>query len=560
MSLHHRCGRAAVLLAALAGMFLAAVASAAPAAEPVVLQLKWRHQFQFAGYYAAQEKGYYREAGLDMHIVEADAGTDPVEEVVAGRAQYGVGSSALLLDRQKGQPVVALAAIFQHSPLLLLARATPGMNSIHDLAGKRLMLEPHAEELVAYLRKEGVPESLLKIVPHDLDRIDLDRADAASAYSTDEPYFLERAGVRYLGFSPRSGGIDFYGDNLFTSRRELAEHPARVAAFRAASMKGWKYAMQHPEEIADLILAKYSKRHSREHLLYEARQMVPLIQPALVEMGYMYPGRWRHIADTYAELGLLPRDFTLGDFLYDPEADRERDRRRLLLAMAIAVGIGVVCGGVALVFIRLNGKLKREIAARAATTAELEAKLAEIQALHASIEEMAVRDPLTGLHNRRHLDENFERELARAKREGRPLTLAVIDIDEFKRINDTFGHPAGDHVLKSVAELLLHHTRASDLVCRHGGDEFLVLMPDMAAADARECIDRWRTEFAAAPLRHGVLEMQATLSIGVATFPDNAHSVDTMTSMADLALYFSKQNGRNRTTLYSDAAAGVAET
>ena len=107
----------------------------ASALEQVALQLKWKHQFQFAGYYAAQEKGYYRDAGLEVSVIEAGPETDPVREVLDGRAQFGVSNSALLLARAQGKPVVALAVIFQHSPFILAARRDGGIRSVHDLAG-----------------------------------------------------------------------------------------------------------------------------------------------------------------------------------------------------------------------------------------------------------------------------------------------------------------------------------------------------------------------------------------------------------------------------------------
>jgi PAS domain S-box-containing protein len=334
--------------------------------DRITLQLKWHHQFQFAGYYAAQEQGYYRDAGLEVETVEAEPGVDIVKEVVSGRAQYGVGNSALLLSRQKGQPVVVLAAVFQHSPLILMTRADSGINTVHDLVGKRLMIERQADELIAYLRKEGVSEQSLTLLNHSFDPNDLiqGKVDCISAYVTDETYFLEKAGHKVLEFSPRMGGIDFYGDNLFTSEAELKAHPARVRAFREASMKGWKYAMQHPAEIADRIIARYGQRRGRDYLLYEAQKMVTLLQPSLVEMGYMYPGRWQHIVDTYRDLGLLPKAFRLEGFLYDPEAGTRQDVRRLGTALAVMLILGCLLGGVALVFLRLNLRLRREIASR----------------------------------------------------------------------------------------------------------------------------------------------------------------------------------------------------
>ncbi len=143
-------------------------------------------------------------------------------------------------------------------------------------------------------------------------------------------------------YSPRAAGIDFYGDNLFTSEKEIASSPARVKAFRAASMKGWAYAMANQEEIADLILAKYTRRNDRRHLLFEARQMVPLVQPVLVEIGYMNPDRWRHIADIYADLGMLPAGASFDGFLYnsEPASDNLTWLYRALIAATIVLAAG----------------------------------------------------------------------------------------------------------------------------------------------------------------------------------------------------------------------------
>ncbi len=305
------------------------VSAPALALDKVRLQLKHTHQFQFAGYYAALEKGFYREAGLDVTIAEGTDGGEPERRVIDGSAQYGVGSSSLLLARAAGKPLVVLGVILQHSPYVLLVRHRDN-GRIHDIKGKRVMIGSltdeltQADELVAFLKKEGVPVNSLVRVEHTYDINDLvtGKVDAMSSYVTNEPDYLDRVGFLYDVYSPRAVGIDYYGDNLFTSEREINMHPERVKAFRAASMRGWAYAMSNPEELADIIIAKYSKRHDRQHLLFEARQMIPLVQPVLVEIGYMNPDRWRHIADTYADLGMLPRGISFDGFLYDAAPER----------------------------------------------------------------------------------------------------------------------------------------------------------------------------------------------------------------------------------------------
>ncbi|NHZ43352.1 EAL domain-containing protein [Massilia aquatica] len=328
------------------------VGTPAHAAEKVTLQLKHTHQFQFAGYYAALEKGYYRDAGLDVVIAEGTDGNEPERNVSAGKAEFGVGSSSLLLARLAGKPLVVLGVVFQHSPYVLLVRKGSTQPDIRDLKGKRVMIGSltdeltQADELIAYLNKEGVSLKSLVRVEHSFNPDDLvkGKVDAYSAYITNEPDYLDRLSFAYDVHSPREAGIDFYGDNLFTNERQIAAHPERVRAFRAASMKGWAYAMANQEEIADLILSKYSRRHDRRHLLFEARQMEPLVQPILVEIGYMNPDRWRHIADIYADLGMLPRGAAFDGFMYssDPAASSLTWLYRSLLAAGLLLVGGAI--------------------------------------------------------------------------------------------------------------------------------------------------------------------------------------------------------------------------
>lgn len=238
------------LFAILFGLGLGTPAQATEAQQKVVLQLKWRHQFQFAGYYAAIQKGYYRDVGLEVTLCEAQQGVDPAQEVLAGHADYGVGTSELVLQRAQGMPLVLLAPIFQHSPLILLTRADTGISSIEDLPGHPLMLEPQSAQLLAYFAEEGVPRQKLSYQSHSFDLKDLlqGHVHGISAYATDEPYLLRQAGIPYHQFTPRAVGMDFYGDSLFTTQKQVREHPEQVQRFREASLKGWRYALRHPQE------------------------------------------------------------------------------------------------------------------------------------------------------------------------------------------------------------------------------------------------------------------------------------------------------------------------
>jgi ABC-type nitrate/sulfonate/bicarbonate transport system substrate-binding protein len=329
--------------------------------DRVTLQLKWKHQFQFAGYYAALEKGFYRDAGLDVRIIEATAGHEATENVILGDAEFGIGMSDLVQLRAKGKPIVALATIFQHSPSVILSLKKNGIENIHSLAGKRIALEDHSEQLLAYFESEGIPRDKMTFTPHDYDITKLisGEVDAISAYSTDEPFLLLEKGIEYNTFSPRAGGIDFYGDTLFTSEHEIKHHRKRVDAFLAASLKGWDYALEHSEEIIDLILTRYSTRHSREHLQYEATMSKKLIMQNVVELGYMNPGRWIHIADTFKELEIIPNDFSIEGFVY--KHDNGRQLRQLYLMIAAISGIATLCFMIAARFYKLSRRLKHEV-------------------------------------------------------------------------------------------------------------------------------------------------------------------------------------------------------
>jgi len=645
--------------------------SVSVSAKSVTLQLTGPHQFEFAGYYAALEKGYYRDNDLDVRLVEGSADTDVAEEVTAQRVDYGVGTSALLLDRGAGKPVVALAAISQHSPLVLIGNIYAGVASVADLKGKKVMLDKHAEELLAYLHHENVSESSFEVVPHTSGSADLIHGlvDAMSGSSTTAPYELDKAAIPQLILSPRSVGIDFYGDNLFTSEAEIRDHPEQVRSFREASLKGWAYAMAHPDEIADLILDKYSTRHSREFLLYEAEKMRPLIGSDLVAIGYMHRDRWQQILDTYANLSLLSPDFPLDGFLYtsDSRTVIEQERKKWLLGLGVMLAIGVAAVAVASILARLNRRMRSEFSAHQKAVAELmkseqrfrfmaentadviwildvasgcfsyvspsveslrgytaeevmrqpaeaaltpesaqrsQSVLADsiarwqagdrsnapriteidqphkdghivhtevVTTLHAdgngnivsvlgvtrniterkraeeAMRQLAFYDPLTQLPNRRLLQDRIPQQIARARREQRRFALLFIDLDNFKPINDRFGHEIGDWLLQAVAQRLRQHLRESDTVARIGGDEFVALLADLQQTkDAVSTGEKICEELQKPFVTPQGVSLNISSSIGVAIYPDDGEDDQVLLRIADEAMYIAKHSGRNR--------------
>ncbi len=170
--------------------------------------------------------------------------------------------------------------------------------------------------------------------------------------------------------------------------------------------------------------------------------------------------------------------------------------------------------------------------------------------LRQKLQEQSIRDPLTDLFNRRFMDESLETEMLRGTRNMRPLSVILIDIDHFKKFNDTFGHDAGDRVLRSIADLLRNFFRASDICCRYGGEEFAILLPDSSLQNAVVRANALRTEVKRLTLNYDSQSLGAiTISMGVAAFPEHGSSSEALLRTADRCLYESKAKGRDAVTV-----------
>lgn len=218
---------------------------------------------------------------------------------------------------------------------------------------------------------------------------------------------------------------------------------------------------------------------------------------------------------------------------------------------ALTTALGMVSLGIYMLMVA-DGARQRGLKLRAAREAlrqkerALQRQLDDNHILQQQLQEQANRDPLTGLFNRRYLDATMARELTRCQRESQPLSLLVMDIDHFKRINDEHGHPAGDEVLRQVAQLLARRARSSDVVCRYGGEEYVALLPNMTAHKALVRAEEYRSLLQAMPIAFEGKELHVTLSIGIASFPKHGSTVHDLIHVADAALYQAKQAGRNR--------------
>ena len=292
--------------------------------KKVILQLNWLHQFQFAGYYMAKEKGYYKDAGIDLKIKEFSNDTDLIEDVEKGEADFAIGRSSLMIDRSKGADIVALAAIYQSSPLMLLVLKSSGIEKIEDLKNRNIMITQDAKStasIMAMLSSKGVTKDNLNIQPHSFDIIDLieGNTDAMASYISNEPIILKEKSIEYRIFHPKDHGFDFYSDILFTSSKQIKENPELTKAFYKATIKGWEYAFGHIAETAEVIYKKYNTKNKRLiSLVKEGEALKTLIyHNRTEEIGCLDRDKLADILNVYKVMGFIQNEFEIDDFIYN---------------------------------------------------------------------------------------------------------------------------------------------------------------------------------------------------------------------------------------------------
>ncbi|MGY1425271.1 diguanylate cyclase [Lysobacter sp. A289] len=215
--------------------------------------------------------------------------------------------------------------------------------------------------------------------------------------------------------------------------------------------------------------------------------------------------------------------------------------------------VPLMAQGVSLGLLHVNGATGggvEDVQVVEAVAEQLSLAMINLQ-LRESLRVQSLRDPLTGLYNRRYLEDNTQRELQRCQRRGLPLSVIMLDVDNFKRFNDEHGHAAGDALLTAIAQTLQEHTRGEDIVCRYGGEEFTVVMPEASAEDARRRAEEIRSAIAATTVVHLRKTLgPTTASLGVATFPVDGSTPAELIGLADKALYRAKAEGRNRLVVH----------
>ncbi|MBN2894592.1 MAG: ABC transporter substrate-binding protein [Campylobacterales bacterium] len=300
------------------------------AQKQVTLQLLWKHQFEFAGYYMAQEKGFYRDAGLDVRFKEYSFGLDIPGSVLRGESDFGLDGSGLILEAMQGKPLYLITTTFQTSPFVLLTKKRDDLLHVSDLKGKKVMVTPNQvamASLSAMLRTNNIGESDYEAQVHSFDIEDLidGTTDAMSAYLSNEPFHMIERNLSYTIFNPSDHGFDFYDNILFTSRSLAARDPELIDAFYAASRKGWLYAFDHIEESALVIQKHYNTQNkSLEHLIYEGETIKSLSGYGTPNFGSFKPAIISQIAQTYKLLDITKATLDTDGLIYPPSIMQEQ--------------------------------------------------------------------------------------------------------------------------------------------------------------------------------------------------------------------------------------------
>ena len=297
----------------------------------VTIQLSWFDQFQFAGYYMAKEQGFYKDAGLDVEIIPFSFGLNIPKMVNDGDVDFAIGRENLILEKAKYPKIIALAAIFQATPLVLLTTKDSGIDSFNKFENKKLMRtkdDGSEVSIKAMLASSKIDVKSIAQVEHSHNIYDLidKKVDIISAYTSKAPYILQKEQIKYNIFYPKDYGFDMYSDFLITNIDKYNNDYNIVEKFKKASLKGWEYAYNNIEKSVDIIFEKYNTQNlSKEELIFEANELKKLSYLNISRLGDMKQEKVQRIYDLYNVMGYINNEFKIDNFIgYDKKSRLEK--------------------------------------------------------------------------------------------------------------------------------------------------------------------------------------------------------------------------------------------
>ena len=319
--------------------------------EHITIYLKWKHQFEFAGFYAAIEKGYYSDIGLDVKLVEFHE-NNIVSDVLSTPNSYGFHDSTIILDKMRGKSVKILASYFKKSPLVIITQSDIVVPT--ELSNKTIMAGKHeldSNALGTMLKNFKVTN--YRVVPHTyhIDDFINKRVDAMTAFISNEVYYLKKNSVKFNILNPSNYGIDVYGGILFTTNNEIDKHANRVQQITNATNRGWEYALEHKDEIIKLIINKYSDKKSYDALMYEANTLENIIMPKVYKVGYINQKMIDQSAKIFIQTGMFEGSYDIQDIIYSHE-------KALYNVILVFIGLVLILIIFLIIYLKKNKELK----------------------------------------------------------------------------------------------------------------------------------------------------------------------------------------------------------
>ncbi|MDF1875909.1 ABC transporter substrate-binding protein [Sulfurimonas sp. SAG-AH-194-I05] len=291
-------------------LFFTLITLWAQAKDALSVQLLWKHQFEFAGFYIAKEKGFYQEEGLEVSLKEFDFSVNIVDDVLQGKSDIGIGRSSLILDILNGKEIILLNALYQSSPYVLISKQRKDLKNLQDFKNKKIMLSDDLESLAAIsamMKVNDIKREHYKEIQHsfNIESIIDDSTDLMTGYLSNEPFYLKEKNIEFTVFDPADYGFDFYADIIFTSKMYKENNKEKIEKFQRATLKGWDYAFSHIEETIQLILEKYNTQNkSSDAFIYEAKILKELAYANNNKLGSIDQLKIHEIANIYRLLGM----------------------------------------------------------------------------------------------------------------------------------------------------------------------------------------------------------------------------------------------------------------
>ena len=614
--------------------------------KKITLQLNWLNQFQFAGYYMAKEKGFYKDVNLDVQIKESNFNTDVIKEIESKNADFAVGRSSLIIEKINGKDIVVLSAIYQESPLILLVKKDSNITSVKDLRNKKIMITPDARysaPVLAMLSANELTINDFRIQKHSFDINDLinRKTDAMASYISNEPILLNEKGIEYTIFNPKDFGFDLYSDILFSSSEYIKNNPKLTKEFYEASLKGWKYAFENLAETAEIIYSKYNTQNKTfTHLVKEGEVLKKLAYTGNNELGDFNDNKLKNIANVFKLFGLVNKDLDLKEFIYKENKPKiinlEISKQEKNIIITILISLFLIFSLI-IILLRKNSQTKKLLQTVINSSDDLiyykdsklryigcnksfenllakkeseiigkndfelfEEDLAKVfrredfevldennlitsnewiifghkriffqtkripfiyknkkigilgiarditglYEIQEKLKKQTYYDELTKIFNRKAYNERIQEKFDLFDRYDTNFTIAMYDIDDFKKINDTYGHDIGDKVLVEITNEVKSIIRKTDFLFRVGGEEFVIIFDKISLDESYDIAEKIRINISKMQI---IENEKITISMGItqAIANDNPQSIY---ERVDKLMYQSKRNNKNQTT------------